>query len=119
MTPSTSNKLANLSFLCACLVVTIHVGHPKIAGSATWWTDLSLHAVSRIAVPLFFAISGYLLAGRIDEKGWWTAALKKRLRTIGLPFVLWLLVSHLFKLTAVVSVNGLKVLGLNLLAPLV
>lgn len=34
-------------------------------------------------------ISGYLLAGHADEAGWWGRALRKRIVTLGVPYLLW------------------------------
>lgn len=41
------------------------------------------------AVPFFFLLSGYFLAAHVEEPGWWGRAMLKRLRTLGVPFLVW------------------------------
>ena len=61
----TSAKFANMGFVCACLVVLIHLGVDGKPGGAAWWThQMFTHVgMTRIAVPFFFFASGYWLAG--------------------------------------------------------
>lgn len=90
-----SNKIANMSFVCACLVVLIHV-----PGYKTGWllNDFIYtwvkHGLTMIAVPVFLVISGFLLGRHIDEIGWYGRAVKSRLRSLVVPFfalnLLWL-----------------------------
>ena len=97
-----SNKIANMSFVCACLVVLIHV-----PGERTGWflNDFVYtwvkHGLTLIAVPVFFIISGFFLGRHLDEVGWYQKAIKSRIRTLVIPFfalnLLWLpifFVSH-------------------------
>jgi len=87
---STSAKIANLGIVCAFLVVCIHVKWPTDAGrAADFVTDLLVHHVARYAVPFFFGVSGYLLAGRFGEPGWWRRAVRSRILTLGIPFAVW------------------------------
>lgn len=48
-----------------------------------------VNGVCSTSVPLFFAISGYLLAKRRGSSGWWVLAVKKRLFSLGAPYVFW------------------------------
>lgn len=79
-----SAKIANMSFLCAVLVVCIHIQRPE--GCTFFLIKWISGGVSQIAVPFFFAVSGYLLLNNFDSKGWWICALKKRLKTLVIPF---------------------------------
>lgn len=60
LSPLTSGKLANLGFVCACLVVAIHVRVEAEAGNACWWfCGLLKDGVARMAVPFFFATAAF------------------------------------------------------------
>jgi len=82
--PDTSRKLANMSFLCAILVVCIHIQRPE--GCDFWLIKWLSGGVSQIAVPFFFMASGYFLLNHHEERGWWISALKKRVNTLLVPF---------------------------------
>lgn len=82
-----SNKIANLGFVCACLVVPIHIVHPA-TGWAGWLDRIFAGGVSNVAVPMFFAISGYLLAGHMIGD-WWMREVRKRVTTLLIPFFIW------------------------------
>ena len=83
-----SNKIANLSLLCALLVVSIHV--PYLPGG--WFNEFSYKWIrcrlAQCAVPTFFIISGYLLALKSHSSGWWGVMLKRKIRTLVIPFFL-------------------------------
>ena len=85
----TSNKLANMSFICALLVVVIHTWEPaansNLATKGLW----RLLCIKGIAVPYFFVVSGYLMAGHFHELDWWKSALRKRLSSLVVPCLLW------------------------------
>ncbi len=92
ITKEFSNKVVNMSLLCALLVVSIHCGYSKSEDGVCWWIhQIFSGGYSTIAVPFFFIISGYFLGGHIDENGWWKNETIKRVRTILLPFVSWAL----------------------------
>lgn len=87
-----SAKFANMWFVCACLVVFIHVGVECADGTFGWWLQqMFTHVgVTRIAVPFFFYMAGYFLAGRMcAEPGWYKKALTKRCVTLLVPYFLW------------------------------
>lgn len=84
ITPDTSHKLANMSFLCAILVVCIHIQHP--GGCEFWLIRWVSEGLSQIAVPFFFAMSGYVLLNHLDDKEWWRNAIRKRIKTLVVPF---------------------------------
>lgn len=86
----TSNKIANFSLVAAAFVVAIHVHWP--------WADSSCaksicSSVFRTAVPFFFAVSGYFLAAHFEEAGWWWRAVRKRIRTLLVPYFACLLIT--------------------------
>ena len=99
-----SNKIANMCFLCTLLVVVIHSPLP-VSRELNFWEHFVKEVLTMIAVPTFFVISGYLLALRMPRSlaggiAWWLDAMKKRVRTIWVPYVvlslLWFPVKYSF-----------------------
>lgn len=92
----TSRKLANMSFLCAILVVCIHIQCPEEC--EFWFIKWVSAGLAMIAVPFFFAMSGYVLLNHLDDKEWWRNAMRKRIRTLVIPFfcinLVWWLVFY-------------------------
>lgn len=86
-----SNKIANMGFVCALLVVYIHVeGHPENIGSIPWMIWYFMRYVfASIAVPFFFVVSGYFIGKKSQDEDWWRGAMLKRLKTLFIPFVIW------------------------------
>ena len=75
------------------------------------------------AVPFFFLVSGYWLGLRTDEPHWYRRAVLKRLRTLGIPFLIWSVAMVVLVKTVVFAVKGtvgfidiLSALGFNLFA---
>lgn len=90
MSRELSRKIENMSFLCACLVVLIHIGWNDTLGSATWYIRQGVQkAIAGIAVPFFFVVSGYFLAAHVSEAGWWKSEVKKRVSSLLIPFLIW------------------------------
>lgn len=87
----TSQKIKNMGLLCAILVVSIHVCWPHDRPlSAGWFAYHAFaHGLSRIAVPFFFVVSGFFLAGHFDDNNWWRRETAKRIKTLLVPFVFW------------------------------
>ena len=84
-----SDKLRILSFASAVLVVLIHVPHPEFARySFDWWcVNVFFDIITRIAVPYFFFASALLLFRNYGSSGdWYRNMLKKRVRTLLIPF---------------------------------
>ncbi len=92
----TSQKIKNMSVICALLVVMIHVSWSREILSPTWFiNELVKEGVARIAVPFFFVVSGYFLAAHFDEEGWWRRETKKRIHTLVIPFLMWSIIAYL------------------------
>ena len=96
---SLSAKMANMSFFCACMIVLFHATPAPQLGSLFWWI---CHLVGRegicmMAVPWFFLASGFFLAGHLGEYvGWWKYEVAKRIRSLVMPFYIWMVISFLF-----------------------
>ena len=84
-----SNKIANMGFVCACLVVLIH---SPMFGNVGFVTYLLKNFLVRIAVPAFFMISGFLLARHCGEEGWYCREVCKRVKTLLVPLWCWCLI---------------------------
>ncbi len=80
-----SFKIANIGFLCACLVVLIHC---PVSQTHFWHFEYFLKTkLTMIAVPCFFMISGFMLARHVSEENWYINAIKKRIRTLLVPLL--------------------------------
>lgn len=98
-----SAKLRVLSLISIVAVVYIHACTLKFQWSLLPWTPISeplgansfiqyfiSNGLTRFAVPLFFAISGYLYFRNLTPTPMGFAdKFVKRLRTIGVPYLLW------------------------------
>lgn len=94
MSEEVSAKIAKLGFVMAFLVIVIHsfpLGvKPMCVGSLEWWANAIVKdGACGMAVPMFFAFSGYLLGGHVNEKGWYGREVKKRFRTLLVPYLIW------------------------------
>lgn len=83
MDSDTSNKMANMGFLCAIFIVLLHSG---------------CGGITSVAVPYFFLAAGYFLAGHIGEEGWWRREVCKRVRSLLVPMWIWGAVSIMIEL---------------------
>ena len=79
--------------LLATLVVILHSSGVAMSamelGSASWTCMLFANALTRIAVPCFFMLSGYLLLGHDEPIHMF---FKKRFTVVVIPFIAWSLV---------------------------
>ena len=72
ISPQTSARIANAGLIAALLVVFIHIDiQPDCPAYVGWTVDAVESILCGVAVPTFFTIAGYLLAGHIGEPGWW------------------------------------------------
>ena len=91
---ATSSKIAAFGFVCAFLVAAIHVPQPIPSDAATpvWWLyHMTAGTFGRLAVPFYFVVAGFFLARHFGEPSWWRREASKRLRSLLVPFILWLL----------------------------
>ena len=66
-----SSRIANAGLVAALMVVFIHVDiQPDTPLYVRWMVGIVKAGLCTCAVPSFFVIAGYLLAGHLDEKGW-------------------------------------------------
>lgn len=104
-----SKTIEWLRFFCAAAVVVLHSAGKPLEGNAVISCQygaydtiriLFSHGLCRVAVPLFFFISGYLFFTGLEQ--WntkvWVAKLKRRCRTLLVPYILWNIISVLFSL---------------------
>ena len=89
-----SRKLTAVSFFTACFVIINHSYIHQHVDSplASWTMTFFSKNMSFFAVSLFFAISGFLVAKKTDcgqTPGWYSSILKKRMRTLGIPYLVW------------------------------
>lgn len=102
LSSSLSARFANMSFLCSCLVVFIHVGVTPEHGTLTWWVaQMFTHVgITRVAVPFFFLASGFFLMRHLPLTGIWRPAWRdeciKRVGSLLVPFLVWNLLYGLF-----------------------
>lgn len=90
------NKISYLHFIMSVLVVLIH----SINNDTKLERFFSIESgIGQFAVPLFFIISGFLYFRNIKSKADAVEKLKRRVRTLLIPFLLWNLIYyaiHLF-----------------------
>lgn len=92
MSPYLSEKIRNLSFFSILLVVLLHSQMIFIStGYALWIQYFVTEELTRIAVPIFFAISGYLFFQNFSSpiKDFFGNKVKKRVRTVLIPYLFW------------------------------
>ena len=112
----TSRTIDALRFPCAVLVVLLHVFNMPEERPSSFFgiveTALS-QGLCRIAVPVFFFISGFLFFSRLKDWDWsvYFGKLRKRGKTLLVPYllwvglaILWLIVFH--SATGMVPGNG-------------
>lgn len=100
VTADLSNKFKNMSFLCACLVVLIHISSVPDKGSTLWWImGLLSGGLARIAVPFFFFAAGFFLGGKYAcgaTFSIWKLEVFKRAGTLVVPYFIWNIAFFLF-----------------------
>lgn len=89
---ATSQKIRNMSFLCALLVVCQHT-------SVAAWCSNHIFILTRIAVPFFFCVSGYFFVAHMDSAHWYREAIRKRIRTLAIPYLIFTAIWAVIKLS--------------------
>jgi surface polysaccharide O-acyltransferase-like enzyme len=87
MTAPRDHALDGMRVFATLFVITIHVCAQGFfqMGQKNWWAMNTYDATSRVAVPLFFMISGALLLPRTHA----IASIGRRLWRIGVPLLAW------------------------------
>ena len=98
--PFLSQKIRFWSLVAMVLLIYVHAYnlHPRYLqpftpvqeplGPGTWLQYLLANGLLRFRIPILFAISGYLFARR-DGAEPHGQRVRRRLRTLGLPYLLW------------------------------
>ncbi len=115
------HRITWMQYVCSLLVVLLHtrnIDHlpaQVVAGYPRWLTWLvdALSTLGCMAVPVFFALSGYLLF-RSYRPEQYLAKLRSRVRTLLVPYLLWNLIGFLY---AFVTSNLPGVAGMTAVAP--
>lgn len=115
------DRIWALSFVCSVLVVLIHchsmspwfAGEPGIGACEATVAFFGTYTFARIAVPIFFVLTGFFLAKHYPEQGWWKSALKKRLFSLYVPFVIWNALNAAIGCAAGESVDAVAIFGWN------
>ncbi len=103
-----SIKLHFFSFFYACLVVFIHLPrNGALIGSGNWFLCESVsNGISRVAVPFFFACSGFLLFKDWDcSTNWVVGKYKARFASLIIPFLLWNTICFFYILSLLIAAN--------------
>lgn len=99
------NALSVIKFPLMLAIVCIHVQtNPPQMTFDYFYVRFWGEAVGRIGVPLFFFISGLMFFGNVDNdksvsyfiRNSWKAKMKRRLRSLLVPYVIWNLTAFLF-----------------------
>ena len=94
----TGDRLRVVALVCSLMVVLIHCHSmaPWFAGdeggggycSAAIYF-LGSYTFVRIAVPVFFVLTGFFLVKDWPGNGWWIKMLRKRFFSLYVPFLTW------------------------------
>ena len=105
-----SAKFRWLSLFCSFLVVLLHSGDSDtLKFTAAWYYQMIVpYGLCAAAIPFFFFQSGFFLAGRFEEHGWWQMSLKKRIKSLAVPYIAFALLFVFFKLVVIASANALS-----------
>jgi len=118
MTSYLSKKIKIISFVAMLFIVFLHGQLISIStGISQWIQCLLTQEITRVAVPLFFLISGYLFFRNCKDptSHFFYIKIKKRFYTLVIPFFLWSLLGFLFLyiISFVVPVSSIGEMKLN------
>lgn len=92
--PKKDSRITLIQYACSILIIYIHAVNytawnlsGKAYGGVIFFEKAAYHFTS-IAVPIFFFFSGYLMFSHFEYKKY-TAAMKKRLYSLVVPYVFW------------------------------
>ena len=92
----TSRRIRNLGFLCSLFVVALHNSWPT-NGAGLFFGRIFHLVLGPAAVPFFFAVSGFFLAGHFRDRCWWKQEIRKRIRSLVVPYFVWAILFLLFQ----------------------
>ena len=106
-----SSKIKAVSFLCTVLIALLHAYEQSLLSESNHCSIyvarfLSL-GICEIATPFFFLVSGFLLACQYDDDVPYSQLVKKRLISLGKPYVYWCILYALAYLLFAISGNYL------------
>ena len=101
VSPYLSARIANVSLVASLAVAFLHFAVESGQTSPDTPVRMLLRDLCRFAVPYFFLVSGFFLAGHAGEPGWWRRETLKRMRTVLVPYLAWSLAFGAFMLAAV------------------
>lgn len=99
-----SRTIEYLRFFCAVLVVVIHAFGSSYASYKNGVYDiiriLFSQGIGRVAVPVFFLISGYLFFIKLEtwNTAVWINKVKKRIHSLLIPYFIWNLIAIIVSL---------------------
>ena len=96
-----SARISNVSLVASLAVAFLHFAVESGQAGLGTPVRMLLRDLCRFAVPYFFLVSGFFLAGHTGEPGWWRRETLKRLRTVLVPYLVWSLAFGGFMLAAV------------------
>ncbi len=99
-----SRTIDALRFPCAVLVVLIHTFRARADSTEFPFSPfetlevLLSQGISRIAVPIFFFISGFLFFSKLEKWDWsiYFGKIRNRARTLLVPYLLWVTLAILW-----------------------
>lgn len=96
-------KITNLSFILAVLIVIRHSLGIGTYNLPEWlyYGELFVQQATDLVVPVFFAISGFLFFNKLTGLRDWFEKIKRRLKSLFVPYVIWCLIGYLFVLAIV------------------
>ena len=115
-TKTQSQAIDWLRFPMAVAVVMIHHGVTLIQTATDPLRSLCIlfeEGICRLAVPFFFFSSGYLFYNRLQDWDWgiWTTKIKRRVRTLLLPYIFWNIIAF-FVIWTYTNIQG-NPIGIN------
>ena len=105
VTSETSTRIATMSFLCALLVILIHTDRAPVEGTLSALLFSMGFIITRIAVPFFFCVAGYFLAGHTCDRGWYSQETKKRVKTLLVPMWIGSLITFIWSAPLILLAN--------------
>ena len=90
---SLSSKIKGTTFLCTVLIVLLHAYEESLLSESNhcsfYVAQFLSMGICGAAVPFFFMVSGFLLACQYDGGVPYSQLVKKRLISLGKPYVYW------------------------------